>query len=603
MLYNNLIYFLIVIFAFSTDTPPAEPWIAPILALPALAVLLGLYSKIASGVFRKIRPGSAASYFTAEKKLSILAIFFFLAALFALDFKYYLQPLSFDSKLPILENICGLALFFTLLSLMWARARKPYELVFQRSYTASRFILHNIKANLPIILPWLVLSLVFDLLALYPNERFQQFLVSPWGDLLLFTLFVGFLALFFPPLIIRLWNCRRMEDGPLLQHMQNFCRQQNFQSDIYLWPLFEGQVLTAGIMGIVPGLRYLLVTPALLATMNLSEIESVLAHEIGHVKKRHLLLYILLFLGFSLLAGAFSNVMPFFLLGSNWYYQLLESINTSPENLLVAVTAAPILILMIVYFRFVFGYFIRNFERQADCYVFKAMGTAQPLISSFEKIAGFSGNIREEKNWHHFGIGERIRFLEKCENNRSVIGKHDRKVYLSLAFYIACILSLSFAAYRIDTSALASGYEQRYMEAVLEQKLRQEPNNSLWLRLAADLMQEKKMEKKAINAYQRAMELEPLNAEIQNNLAWLLLTAQDRNLRDSEQALTLARSAATLKQEGYILDTLATAYWANRLTEEAISTELKAMKIDPENRSYYRSRIDLFKTGTWQDSP
>ena len=36
---------------------------------------------------------------------------------------------------------------------------------------------------------------------------------------------------------------------------------------------------------------------------------------------------------------------------------------------------APVLLLMLVYFRFVFGYFIRNFERQADAYVFRAVGT------------------------------------------------------------------------------------------------------------------------------------------------------------------------------------------------------------------------------------
>ena len=54
-------------------------------------------------------------------------------------------------------------------------------------------------------------------------------------------------------------------------------------------------------MGIVPGLRYILLTPALIETMSIAEIEAIMAHEIGHVKKFHLLLYVFLITGFSLL--------------------------------------------------------------------------------------------------------------------------------------------------------------------------------------------------------------------------------------------------------------------------------------------------------------
>lgn len=599
MIYNNLIYFLVVIFVVSTDTAPKEPLLAPAYGAMVLGGLLVLFSQIAARLYRRARFGSASAYFSAERRLSILAVLFFLVAVYVVDLKYYLRFLSLDGRLPVLENLGGLAVFFVFLAQMWLQAQPAYEAVFQRRYTPARFVVSNIKANLPIVLPWLVLSLVFDLLSFLPLPRFQQILTSPWGDLILFTAFVVFLAVFFPPLVRWLWNCRPMPDSSLRREIERFCRQQDFKAEILYWPLFEGQVLTAGIMGIVPRFRYLLVTPALLAALDPEELESVLAHEIGHVKRMHLVLYIYLFLGFSLLAGALARVLPYLVLGWDFFYLMVERLHVSPDTLLALFSGGLILLLMIVYFRFIFGYFIRNFERQADLYVFRAQGTSWPLIRSFEKIATLSGNIRDEKSWHHFGIGERIDFLQRCEQDRSLIHRHDRKVWLGLAAYTMIVLSCVVAVRQVDLDKLAAGNETRYMEAVLEQKLRQEPKNSGWLLLLGDLMQEKKMERKAINAYERALKLDPLNGDVANNLAWLLLTASDSALRDPVRALTLARTAATLKQQGYILDTLATAYWANNLKEEAILTELKALKLDPENRRYYLDQIRKFKESTW----
>ncbi len=603
MIYTNLLYFLVVIFVFSTNTPAKEPVPGPWTALLSGGLVLFFFARIAANFYARCLPGSSRLYFSAEKKLSMLAVAVFIFFTYGLDLKYYLHPLSMDDHLPVLENLAGLAFFFLLLSIMWIKGRPAYEAVFQRKYSTGAFILSNIKANLPIVLPFLVLSAAFDLMALLPWPRFHALLSSPWGDLLLFGVFVCFLALFFPPLVRWLWGCKPMPQGPLRQRIEAFCSSQGFSSEILYWPLFEGQVLTAGIMGIVPKFRYLLITPALLATLDEQELDSVLAHEIGHVKKMHLILYIVLFFGFSIVAGALAEPLPYLLLGSETFYSLLGFFKTSPDALLAVLASLPLLVFMLIYFRFIFGYFIRNFERQADLYVFKAQGTSGPLIRSFEKIAVLSGNIRDEKSWHHFGIGERIDFLEKCEKDPSLIRRQDRKVYTSLAVYFLVILCTVLAMRQVDVESMAAGFETRYAEAVLEQKLQQEPENSLWLQLLGDLMQKKAMEKKAIEAYDRALALNPMNAELNNNLAWLLLTARDKSVRDPVRALTLARAAAMLKEEGFILDTLATAYWANGLIEEALALEVKAGRLDPENRKYYRSRWEKFRTQSWNVEP
>ncbi len=599
MLYSNLIYYLVVIFVFSMTTTPREPVMAPYYGLPLFVMVLFFFYTLSGRLYRKTLESPTLSYFSVEKRLSILAVFLFVVSVFVFDIKYYLSPLSLGGALPVLENLAGLSLFFFFLSLMWWQARPVYQVLFNRRYTAIGFVISNIKANLPIVLPWLVLSLVFDLLANLPFPWFQELLNSPWGDLVLFLVFVVFLALFFPPLVRRLWNCRPMEAGPLRTEIEQFCRQQNFSSEILYWPLFEGQVLTAGIMGIVPRFRYLLVTRSLLSVLDREELESVLAHEIGHVKKFHLILYVLLFLGFSLLAGAVAELLPSFFLGSDWFYRLLDRLPVSPDGLLVFLSAILLLAMMVLYFRFLFGYFIRNFERQADLYVFKAQGSSLPLIRSFEKIAALSGNIRDQKSWHHFGIGQRVDFLEECERDRRKIKRHDRKVYLSLIVYCVLVAGLSWSMRSLDTSHLARGYELRYTRAVLEQRMEQEPGNSLWLQLLGDLMQENQMEKKAIAAYDKALKISPMKADLANNMAWLLLTAKDRSLRDPVRALTLARLAATLNEQGNILDTLATALWANGFVQEAVATEKRAARLDPDHVQYYRQQAKRFEQTSW----
>jgi Zn-dependent protease with chaperone function len=435
-----------------------------------------------------------------------------------------------------------------------------------------------------------------DLVTLLPWPDLHALLATVWGDFLLYLLFLFFVLLIFPPVVRRLWGCVRLPDGVLRDQLIAFCGRQNFKAELYLWPLFEGQALTAGVMGLVPGLRYVLITPALIAALTLEELEAVMAHEIGHVKKGHLLLYLLLIAGFSLVVGLYAEPFTWFLLSRDFFYTFCHAVGVSPEAMLVACATLPVLALMLLYFRYLFGYFIRNFERQADLHVFSAIGNSHALVSAFEKIALMSGNSRDQPSWHHFGIGERVAYLEKCERDPREQGRHQRKVWLSLAAYLLALAMASVLAWQAPVERLAAQYEEKYIEAVLWRKVEQEADKGLWLQLAGDLMQHKKMEKKALDAYEKGLAFAPVSPDLLNNLAWLLLTAADHGLRDPERALILARSATAAKPLGSFLDTLATAYWANGLTVEAVAAEHQAMLVDPAGRDYYQQQVTRFQS-------
>ena len=74
------------------------------------------------------------------------------------------------------------------------------------------------------------------------------------------------------------------------------------------------------------------------------------------------------------------------------------------------------------------------------------------------------------------------------------------------------------------------------------------------------------------------------NAEVRNNLAWLLATASDSTVRDPARALELADKAERLAPEPnpIIYHTLAAAYFATGKTAEAINSDERAEKLAEE---------------------
>ncbi|MFN2353960.1 MAG: hypothetical protein ABR512_05480 [Desulfopila sp.] len=142
-------------------------------------------------------------------------------------------------------------------------------------------------------------------------------------------------------------------------------------------------------------------------------------------------------------------------------------------------------------------------------------------------------------------------------------------------------------------------YEQKYIRADLLYDAGQEERPALWLFFAGNFLLEHGYEKRAITAFELALERKPEQPDYLNNLSWLLLTSKDSGLRRPQDALVLAKRAAELKPSGYILDTLATAWWANGYAEQAIATEKQALTTDPGKAAYYQSQIKRFQTSEY----
>lgn len=601
MIYNNLIYFLVVILILTTNTAADHPQLPLLTGLVLFAIKALLYQSLISRIFNRKRVQKASAYSSAERQGSILAIASFAVDVYFLDCQYYFNLIPGARILPVLEGLACLALFSGYLSLMWSKASGRYREIFNSRQTAGSFTWNNLKTNLPIILPWLLLSLVADLLVRSKIPLIRSVMASAWGEQSVFFALFLCLAIIFPALVTRMWGCTRLPDGPARRMIETFCREQGVAyADILLWPLHEGQALTAGVMGVIGRFRYLLITPALLETMTPEEVLAVMAHELGHVKKRHLQIFLVLFMGFGLLAHLSSYPILYLLTNSDLFYRMIHLANKQPGNALAFASTVPIFVLLIVYFRYVLGFFMRNFERQADLFALTTMGGSDALIRVFEKIAWLSGDIRDLPSWHHFGIGQRIDYLKRCDHDFGQIARHDRKVYGALIAYAMIIVLAAATLWKMPETLPDQPPREKFAEAVIRQKIVDEPANFVWHQLLGDLYYSRQRFPEAVVEYSKAIKLSPDQAEVLNNLAWLLLTVEDSSIADPVKALDLAQRAVVLLPAGHILDTLALAYWQNGSPEQAVLAEQRAIAQDPGNRDYYTGQIQRFSSSKHQ---
>lgn len=598
---NNLLYILVVIVALEAGDISQLPdlsWPQTLTLFLLKGVAFWLLLRVYLGI-RKVR--SSADYFRAEGVLSVLAVLVFLADVYLLDLHYYLGLLPFTEQLPVLVSLVGLALFYSYMMLVWLVLRKNYENIFAVTRPIYAMLGEQFRNSLVVAMPWLSLSLLYGFLGLVPIPAWQVFLNGDWGEPAVFLGFLLTLPWWLPGVAVKMMGCLPLPPGEERRRIEIFCKKQRVAfGEICSWPLFGGKILSAGVLGFFGRFRYLLVTPALLEVATAEELEAVVAHEIGHVKKHHLLLYIVFFMAFGLLLQFALEPLLQVLLGSEFVLILLFGLDGDPASVAPFVAGIPLLLLLLFYVRFVFGFFMRNFERQADLYSYGAMGGAGPLVGILEKIAWLGGNIRDRPNWHHFGIGQRVDYLKDCEEGRRKPFWHEFKVYGALGIFALVFLGLLVTTRQLGNyldTITRPGAE--FAEGFVARKVETEPNNPLWLNLRGDMLAGQKHYGEAVAAYEKSLSSQPDNPEVLNNLAWLFLTAENKGWRDPVRALGLARRAAAISGRSHILDTLAEAQWQNGDPAQALATERRALEASRENRQYYRKQLEKFAAGSF----
>ena len=243
------------------------------------------------------------------------------------------------------------------------------------------------------------------------------------------TLVMAVSIFLFAPVIARfVLDVRPIAAGPLRQSLLDVCARHNVKArELLIWNT-NGTMINAAVMGLIGPLRYVMITDALLESLPEEQVRAVMAHEIGHVRRRHLPWLVVCLMAAFALSGVFI-MAPLWIVESNGW---INSQRVMDWAGLVAGAAQLGLGL------FVFGWISRRFERQADTFavqhlsglndpavVASSANTAvavQPqavhaMCGALDSIARLNTINIHRPSWRHGSIAWRMNYL------MSIIGR------------------------------------------------------------------------------------------------------------------------------------------------------------------------------------
>lgn len=527
---------------------------------------------------------------------SVSVLIIFGLFIYILNIPDYLSILATKNIITLKHSI--LLLFFILLICChWSLSYPAYRRIYGDTSDLQMYIKSQLIFAVPVVIPWIILSGISDVINLLPFPGFRKWISSTEGELLFFVVLIVTMSFAAPFLIIKAWQCKPLKTSEKTSMIDHICHKTGIKfREILEWPLKGGNAITAGVMGVFSRFRYLLITPALLRSMESDEIGAVIAHEIGHVKYKHMLLYLVVIGSFSftsIIASPsveeiliFSGVLSFFSGQTNDF--TLSAVSYIPGILSV--------VFFIIFIRFVFGFFMRHFERQADTYSVRVMGSPAPLVKAFYRIVLLTRQNPDKPSWHHFSISQRIDYVLRTEGSPELIRSHDNKVYTCLGLYLSVLLIIAGMSAVYERSEARDGLFRHFLTEAGGGKLKEYEIDQVM----ADWYYSKGIIEKSVFFYEQADMKSPDNPEILNALAWISATSSETKFKNPHKAVSFARRAIELKPDSpHIWDTLAESCFSAGDYAGAVYYAEKAIELaGKDDIEYYQGQLDRFRHKT-----
>lgn len=200
-----------------------------------------------------------------------------------------------------------------------------------------------------------------------------------WAALLAFQFLMMVLA---PVLILPLfYKLTPLPEGALRDRLTGLADRTQFRAQSI--QVMDGSKRSQHSNAFFTGfgrLRKIVLFDTLIAQLNVSELEAVLAHEIGHYKRKHIL---------KLLAwSALSSLAAFYVLAwlakQEWFYRAFgfEPGNVTPALLVFALLAGTVTFWLSP----LQNRWSRRFEYEADAFARQTIGEPAPLIGALRKL-------------------------------------------------------------------------------------------------------------------------------------------------------------------------------------------------------------------------
>jgi STE24 endopeptidase len=322
----------------------------------------------------------------------------------------------------------------------------------------GRYLVFMLRHQLLIIaLPMTVIVIANDFVqvhAVYLRRLTRLY----WADQVALVMLAG-VVLFFVPVMLRwIWSTSPLPAGSLRDRLREVSRRIRLRyREVLVWHS-EGMVVNAAVMGVLPPVRYVLLSDALLERMDDATIEAVFGHEAGHVKHHHLPFYLLFAVLSMLIVGGVCEIAVDVLALSFSY-----------------VTVSAVFLVALVW-GLGFGWISRRFERQADLYGARvatpdagtcdlpcdvhrpADGRSDPdavcacgaktFCDTLRSIARLNGIPEEAPSWRHSSIGSRIRHLQLLATDPRAVRRFGRVITgIKVVLVVGTVIGLAIGVW------------------------------------------------------------------------------------------------------------------------------------------------------------
>lgn len=453
--------------------PALSPLSPPLLFLGGyvlLVLLMGLWSRLVARRVASENLHRSVRRFNRSMDIARgLVPAWFAVGILVLDWKglvmgaigTWAQPLyKFETPAVVLGTLPA---FLAWMGLWWSqfpadRALREQNLLIQldqampihappgfRTYFAANLRLQLLFTIVPVLL--ILLTKDVAALALKPAMGHVPLaLQSAVESAVMFAAAAG-VFLVAPEVLRRVLDTTPLPDSPLRRRLEAMCQRHGLRyRDVLLWHT-QGNMGNAAVMGVLPRVRYVLLSDLLLETMTEEQVEAVFAHELGHIVHRHMVWYVvfvmILMLTVTGPGSALEAILP------EWAEGDLGAV------LMTGIGCGLFLL--------VFGYVSRRFERQADVFAARVMeqhrasrtaiAPAEPtrpvaivgpygatvFASALERVAVVNNIPIASRSWCHGSIAKRMQYLRDLSHDPGHTHRFDR---VMRRLYLVLVLAL-----------------------------------------------------------------------------------------------------------------------------------------------------------------
>ncbi|GAA0137421.1 M48 family metalloprotease [Paenibacillus sp. YSY-4.3] len=198
-----------------------------------------------------------------------------------------------------------------------------------------------------------------------------------------------------------------MDEGKKAEIERFLNKHEMKRVQVFEWPTSDSKVANAIVCGLI--YKRVFIASYLLENLSADEMNAILAHEIGHIRRFHLWIKAVLFVA----------AIPLFL----GLTSLMDQIEATGFHIPIPVGVVFILALLLSYLWFVSSYVSRKLERDADEYVLKMGIPAGVIIAALTKLAELNHSVLSihrfiEKLQTHPSFEHRIGWIRSAEQHR-----------------------------------------------------------------------------------------------------------------------------------------------------------------------------------------